>query len=88
MATIVAARTASDRPIAGAPIEVAAERCKGCELCVGACPKHILELDTATVNALGHHPIHVLDMGPCTSCALWARICPDAVFTIYRGEAR
>jgi 2-oxoglutarate ferredoxin oxidoreductase subunit delta len=35
------------------------------------------------VNKLGHHPIRLTDPDECTSCALCARICPDAVFTIY-----
>jgi 2-oxoglutarate ferredoxin oxidoreductase subunit delta len=65
------------------PLGIAADRCKGCELCVGVCPKGVLELDTTIVNGLGHHPIHLADAAACTSCALCARICPDAVFTIY-----
>jgi 2-oxoglutarate ferredoxin oxidoreductase subunit delta len=64
-------------------VEIAADRCKGCELCVGACPKHVLELDLSEVNVLGHHPVHVLDQASCTSCVLCARICPDSVFTVY-----
>ena len=65
------------------PVDVATDRCKGCELCIAACPKHVLELSTGIVNALGHHPILLTDAAACTSCALCARICPDAVFTIY-----
>lgn len=71
----------------GVPVEIATDRCKGCELCVDACPKGLLELDLSVVNALGHHPIHLLAAGPCTSCALCARVCPDVVFTIYRRGA-
>ena len=66
-----------------APIDIAAHRCKGCELCIGICPKHVLELDRSAVNVLGHNPVHLTDAGACTSCALCARICPDAVFTVY-----
>jgi 2-oxoglutarate ferredoxin oxidoreductase subunit delta len=65
------------------PLEIASDRCKGCELCVAACPKHLLALDLTVVNALGYHPIHLLDAGPCTSCAFCARVCPDVVFTVY-----
>jgi 2-oxoglutarate ferredoxin oxidoreductase subunit delta len=65
------------------PVEVDRERCKGCELCVGVCPKHVLELDLSVVNGIGHHPVMLTDPAPCTSCALCARICPDAVFTVY-----
>ncbi|MBI2781367.1 MAG: 4Fe-4S dicluster domain-containing protein [Chloroflexi bacterium] len=65
------------------PLEIAVDRCKGCELCIGVCPKHVLENDLTVVNKLGHHPIRLTDAEACTSCALCARICPDAVFTIY-----
>jgi 2-oxoglutarate ferredoxin oxidoreductase subunit delta len=75
---------APSRQIAGPlPVVVAADRCKGCELCVGVCPPHVLSLDLATVNRLGHHPVRLVDPGACTSCALCARICPDAVFTVF-----
>ncbi len=64
------------------PLEIAVDRCKGCELCAAACPKGVLELDRAAVNRLGHHPIRLTDAQRCTSCAFCARVCPDAVFTV------
>ena len=65
------------------PLHIATDRCKGCELCVTDCPKHVLALDRDVVNALGYHPVVLTDAADCTSCALCARICPDAVFTVY-----
>jgi 2-oxoglutarate ferredoxin oxidoreductase subunit delta len=64
------------------PLDIAADRCKGCGLCVDTCPKHVLELDTTYVNEHGYHPVRLTDPAACTSCALCARICPDAVFTV------
>jgi 2-oxoglutarate ferredoxin oxidoreductase subunit delta len=69
--------------VAPPPLDIATDRCKGCELCVSACPKHVLALDLAVVNALGRHPIRLLDPDACTSCALCVRVCPDVVFTVY-----
>ena len=69
-----------------APLEIAAQRCKGCGLCVEACPQHVLVLDESSVNALGHHPVRLVEPGACTSCVLCARVCPDAVFTVYAPE--
>jgi 2-oxoglutarate ferredoxin oxidoreductase subunit delta len=65
------------------PLDIASDRCKGCGLCVEACPKHVLALDESTVNERGYHPITLTDAANCTSCALCARVCPDVVFTVY-----
>ncbi len=65
------------------PLAIAADRCKGCELCITACPHHVLELDETIVNALGYHPVRLTDPVGCTSCVLCARVCPDAVFTVF-----
>ena len=58
------------------------DRCKGCELCVAVCPKHILALDTRQVNKKGYHPAGVTDISLCIACACCARICPDSVITV------
>ena len=64
------------------PIDIATDRCKGCGLCVEACPKHVLELDETVVNAR-LSPGPSVDSAGCTSCVICARVCPDSVFTIY-----
>lgn len=58
------------------------DRCKGCELCIAACPKHILALDLEAVNRKGYHPAGVTDLSQCIACASCARICPDSVITV------
>jgi 2-oxoglutarate ferredoxin oxidoreductase subunit delta len=63
------------------PLDIATDRCKGCELCIVACPHHVLALDV--VNALGYHPVTLTDPDGCTSCVICARVCPDTVFTVY-----
>lgn len=73
----------TDPPTAFQPLEIAADRCKGCALCIDVCPKHVLELDPAVINPLGYHPVRLTDAAACTSCARCARVCPDAVYTIF-----
>jgi ferredoxin len=32
---------------------------------------------------MGHHVVRLVDADACTSCAKCARVCPDAVLSIY-----
>ena len=75
-------------PATWVPLRIATDRCKGCELCVGACTPGALALDTAVVNDLGYHPVRLVDPAACTSCARCAKVCPDAVFTIFAPARR
>ena len=58
------------------------DRCKGCELCVSVCPKHIVAIDMEITNRKGYHPAGVVDMAACIACASCAKICPDSVITV------
>lgn len=63
------------------------DKCKGCELCISVCPKKILKIHEVEINAMGYHPISVIDMEECTGCSNCALVCPDGVISVYR-EAR
>jgi 2-oxoglutarate ferredoxin oxidoreductase subunit delta len=61
--------------------------CKGCALCILACPQGVMALDTARLTANGYHPASLVSEG-CTGCALCAIVCPDAAITVSRATDR
>ena len=61
--------------------------CKGCGLCVNACPKKIVKLKE-DLNAKGYHPAGVEEMDKCISCAFCATVCPDCVITVEKQEVK
>ncbi|MBQ4565141.1 MAG: 4Fe-4S binding protein [Oscillospiraceae bacterium] len=56
--------------------------CKGCGLCVAACPKNLLVLDKDTINKKGHAPAKITDQSKCIGCAFCATMCPDCIITV------
>ena len=58
------------------------ELCKGCGLCVNACPKHLLALSRTRRNQMGHTPVELTDPDQCGGCAFCATMCPDCVITV------
>lgn len=53
--------------------------CKGCNLCVVACPTKILALDE-------WERVYVTDMHACLLCGVCAARCPDFVFIVDPGS--
>ena len=64
-------------------VEISIERCKGCELCIPACPPRVLRM-SETRNANGY-AIPELRPG-CTGCGACLLVCPDFCFEVYRHE--
>jgi len=64
-------------------IEINPKYCKGCELCVSACPQTVLALDMEHLTPKGYHPVYLYKDG-CTGCAICALVCPEAALTVYR----
>ncbi len=65
-------------------IKIDVERCKGCGLCIGVCPKKNLDFAKET-NKKGLSVVKQIT-GECSGCTLCAIICPEAVIEVYRDE--
>ncbi|MCD4745351.1 MAG: 4Fe-4S dicluster domain-containing protein [Bacteroidales bacterium] len=63
-------------------IVVDIERCKGCEVCIAACPVNAIEM-SKKVNSKGYHYMEKVNDN-CTGCTNCAIVCPDGVITVYR----
>ncbi len=61
------------------------EKCKGCALCVTACPKKIINMSSQT-NAQGVHFAYCVDETKCIACMSCATICPDMVIEILKFD--
>ena len=56
--------------------------CKGCGLCVDACPRKILIINKEKINAKGHSPAEMTDESKCIGCAFCATMCPDCIIKV------
>ncbi len=64
-------------------VVVDTEHCKGCDLCVVACPSKVLAL-SKEVNDKGYSYSYMADPDACVGCAACAYVCPDACITVYK----
>jgi len=56
-------------------VDLDAEECKGCGLCVEACPPKVLLL-ADHLNRYGYHPAAYTGVG-CTGCGICFFVCPE-----------
>ena len=61
------------------------ERCKGCALCVEACPQDVIAL-AKKANVSGYPFVEVVSQDNCIGCASCAIVCPDGCITVYRKK--
>ena len=56
--------------------------CKGCGLCVNACPKGCLAIAADQINKKGYSPAVMKEADKCIACAFCATMCPDCIITV------
>lgn len=70
-----------------AKIEIKANLCKGCGLCIVTCPKKIIRV-SEEMNQKGYNIAEQFDSEKCTACKMCAIICPDGAISVYKEEKK
>ncbi|MBS4034639.1 MAG: ferredoxin family protein [Ignavibacterium sp.] len=63
-------------------IKIDAKICKGCELCIIACPQDALAL-AQQFNDKGYRFVELIN-DVCTGCVNCALVCPEAAIEVFR----
>ena len=68
-------------------IEIDAERCKGCYLCITACPHDLIE-KSDQLNRAGCYPACPKELAQCkcTACGLCWQMCPDCAIEVFKAD--
>ncbi|MCF7792237.1 MAG: 4Fe-4S dicluster domain-containing protein [Victivallales bacterium] len=66
-------------------VKIEPDECKGCKVCVHACPKECLHIGS-DINKIGYQYAKFEDKG-CTACGLCFYVCPElGAITVYKNE--
>ena len=67
-------------------VTIDGDECKGCGLCIEACPPQVMRL-SVQLNGHGYHPAEYLGSG-CTGCGICYYVCPEpGAVTVLRRQA-
>jgi 2-oxoglutarate ferredoxin oxidoreductase subunit delta len=66
-------------------VVVDGERCKGCGLCIAACPQKVLSF-SGVLNKSGYDMVRMQNPEACVGCAFCALTCPDVALSVYRDN--
>ena len=64
-----------------AKVTIERQRCKGCGLCVDACPQGVIVM-SKSMNEKGDHFAQPAKLEDCTGCALCATMCPEVIIEV------
>jgi len=66
-------------------VVIDADRCKGCGLCIAACPQNVLAF-SGNLNRSGYDVSHMEKPEACIGCAFCAMTCPDIAIEVFREK--
>ena len=66
-------------------VTIERNRCKGCELCIHACPKQVLAM-SKEINDKGYFFSTVAAQENCIGCRFCGFMCPDVAITVEQLE--
>ncbi|OGS09252.1 MAG: hypothetical protein A2204_06280 [Elusimicrobia bacterium RIFOXYA1_FULL_47_7] len=66
-------------------IEIDAEICKGCRICIPECPKEVIEL-SEHFNTKGWQYADPVRNEDCIGCKKCAAVCPDVAIKIFKED--
>lgn len=68
-------------------IVIESTRCKGCGLCIAACPKRHIHFDD-TEDFRGIRVACFEEDHDCTGCGFCYTVCPDVAITVYKRKEK
>ncbi len=73
----------AETTISRGTVTIAVDRCKGCDLCIPACPPEVLRMSEKR-NSIGFRYPELLP--GCTGCGACLLVCPDFCFEVYKYD--
>lgn len=64
-------------------IQVEKDRCKGCGICINACPYQVIAM-SKNLNIKGYPYAYMAQPDLCKGCENCGIVCPDGVISVYR----
>ena len=68
-----------------ATIHINQNWCKGCYICIEACPKKVFD-KASEVSEKGFFPVIVARPEDCTTCLQCEMLCPDLAIDVKKGD--
>lgn len=66
-----------------AKITINKDRCKGCMLCISACPNKVIG-KSKKLNKRGVYFAEIFGKNDCRGCSMCAIICPDICIEVWK----